>query len=391
MEFQYTAAEQQFRDKVRTWLTENTPRDKRPVDGMPMREFDMAWQRTKYAGGWGGVAWPKEYGGGGLSLIEQIIWFEECARAHAPTLGSLNVTVSHAGPTIAVRGNDEQKSFHLPKILKGEVFWCQGFSEPGAGSDLAGLRTSGVVDGDHIVINGTKIWTSHAHLADYQETLIRTDPDSKRHRGLTWLIIDMKTPGIEIHPIDTMSPGARHYCQVFYNNVRVPLANVVGKVNDGWSVAMSTLTFERGSTAAAQAMDVSQAVEDLIVLARERTGPDGRRKAIAHDDIALRLATHRAEAAALRSMLYETVSRNTEGPMAGAESALTFLLCGELMQSVRETAHDVLGANMLEVSGEFEDWTRHFLHDRIYMIAGGTAEVRRNIIAERLLGLPRSY
>jgi alkylation response protein AidB-like acyl-CoA dehydrogenase len=356
-----------------------------------MREFDLAWQRRKYEGGWGGIAWPQEYGGRGLSAIQQIIWFEECGLAHAPALGSLNVAMSHAGPTIALRGNEEQKSFHLPRILKGEALWCQGFSEPNAGSDLAGIRTTGVVDGDHIVINGEKIWTSNAQLADYQETLIRTDPESKRHKGLTWLILDMATPGIEVRPIDTLIPGNRHFSQVFYDNVRVPLSNVVGQVNEGWSVAMSTLTFERGSTAAAHAMELSQDVEDLITLARKRTGPDGRRPAIENDEIAMRLAMHRANAAAIRAMLYETASRNTQGPMASAESSLTFLLAGELTQALYDTAMEILGPDGLEFDGDSHHWTKQFLYGRIKLIAGGTAEVRRNIIAERMLGLARSY
>lgn len=387
----FSPDELRFREKVRAWLVDHVPREKRPPDGLPMREFDLAWQKTKYEGGWGGIAWPSEYGGRGLSLIEQIIWFEECGRAHAPALGSLNVAISHAGPTLAVRGNEAQKQFHLPRILRGDSLWCQGFSEPNAGSDLASLRTSGVIDGDHLIINGEKIWTSHAQLADYQETLVRTDPSRERHRGLTWLILDMKTPGIEVRPIDTMVPGNRHFSQVFYKNVRVPLSNVVGQVHDGWSVAMSTLTFERGSSSAAHAMALSQAVEDLIVMARERTGPDGRRPAIQHDGIAARLAMHRAEAAAIRALLYETASRNTQGPMAGAESALAFLVSGELTQAVNETALEILGTEALELPGGPHEWTQSFLYDRIKLIAGGTAEVRRNIIAERMLGLPRSY
>ena len=391
MDFTPSKEERLFRERVRTWLEENKPREERPIDGKALRDFDLAWQAKKYKGGWGGISWPKEYGGEGLSTLEQIIWYEECGRARAPTYGALNVALSHAGPTLIAKATEEQKSFHLPKILKGEVLWCQGFSEPGSGSDLASLRTKGEIDGDHLVINGSKIWTSHAHHADYQETLIRTDPESKRHRGLTWLIIDMKTPGIEIRPIETMVPGVFHFCQVFYNDVRVPLSNVVGKVNDGWSVAMATLTFERGSTSANQAMDVLHAVEDVITLAKERTGPDGKRAAIRDDEIAARLAKLRAEAAALRALMYEYATRGTEGAQAGAESALIFLFCAELQQKVRELAIDILGASALELSGPDGKLARLFLNDRLYTIAGGTSEVRRNLIAEKLCGLPRSY
>jgi alkylation response protein AidB-like acyl-CoA dehydrogenase len=391
MNFEFTPEERLFREEVRGWLADNVPREKRPPEGPAMRDFDLGWQRRKYEGGWGGIAWPQEYGGRGLSTIQQIIWFEECGRAHAPALGTLNVAMSHAGPTIALRGNEEQKKFHLPKILKGEAMWCQGFSEPNAGSDLAGIKCTGIIDGDEIVINGTKIWTSNAQLADFQETLIRTDPESKRHKGLTWLILDMNTPGLDIRTIDTMVPGNQHFAQVFYNDVRVPLSNVVGDVNEGWKVAMSTLTFERGSTAAAHAMELSEAVEDLIALARVRIAPNSNRPVIENGDIAMRLSMHRSHAASIRAMLYETASRNTEGPKAGAEAAVTFLLAGELTQALFETAMDILGADGLEYPGGSHEWTRHFLFDRIKMIAGGTAEVRRNIIAERGLGLPRSY
>ena len=390
MELSFSADDELFRIEVRAWLRVNTPTHPRPDDGPAMREFDLSWQRIKHAGGWAGIAWPKEYGGCGLSPVRQMIWYEECARAKAPGIGCLSITLNHAGPTVMALGTPEQKAFHLPKILAGESLWCQGFSEPGAGSDLASLRIRAEVDGDDLVINGQKIWTSHAHLADYQETLVRTDSSGAKHRGITWVIIDMRSPGIDIRPIETLVPGYRHFCEVFYNDVRVPLTNVVGEINQGWRVAMSTLAFERGGTAVSHALEISTIVDELLLLARETDGPDGR-PMIDNEAIAGRLAMHRADAAALRAMGYAAISRANGDQPPGAESAITYLHFGELLQRIRETGLEILGAGALELSEHGNSWVSRFLSDRMFVIAGGSAEVRRNIIAERLLGLPRSY
>lgn len=390
MEFGLSPAEERFRDEVRTWLHENAPREPRPHDGPAMRDFDLAWQQRKYEGGWAGIAWPREYGGRGLTLVEQMIWYEECARAGAPSEGALGIALNHAGPTVIAFGTPEQKAFHLPRILRGEVLWCQGFSEPGAGSDLASLRTRAVVEGDHLVVTGQKVWTSHAHLADYQELLVRTGPTSPKHKGITWVICDMRTPGITVRPIRTMADN-HHYCEVFYDSVRIPLANVVGRIDDGWRVAMSTLAFERGTLAVGRAAEFARLVDALLDLARERTGPDGRRPAIRDEEIAGRIATLRAEAAALRAMTCETVSRAIRGEPPGPESAMDYLFYAEILQRARRLALDLLGPEALETEGAAGAWTVPYLADRMYIIAGGSAEIRRNIIAERVLGLPRSY
>lgn len=390
MELDFSAEETAFRDQVRTWLDEHRPRERRPHDGPAMRQFDLDWQRKKYEGGWAGIAWPREYGGCGLSPVQQMIWYEECARVGAPSVGMLSIALHHAGPTVMMRGTPEQKSSHLPRILSGNTVWCQGFSEPGAGSDLAGLRTRAVIDGDHLVVTGQKLWTSHAHLADFQETLVRTDSSGPKHKGITWVIIDMRSPGIEVRPIETLLPGYRHFCEVFYDEVHVPLSNVVGMLNEGWRIAMSTLSFERAGQAMGAALDLCKIVEDLFELARRTPGPDGRRSAMAHEAIAARLAMHRAEAAALRSMAYATVSRAQSDSAPGPESAVPFLYFGELLQRVRQTSLEILGVASMELS-DADDWSSKYLTDRMHVIAGGTAEIRRNIISERLLGLPRSY
>ena len=266
-----------FREEVRTWLNENAPKEKRPHDGQAMREFDLAWQRTQYEGGWAGIAWPKEFGGRGLSLFQQLIWYEEYSRSPAPYMGSMFVALSHAGPTLINRGSVAQNSVHLPKILKGEAIWCQGFSEPNAGSDLASLKTAAVIDGDHLVVNGTKIWTTFGHIADYQELLVRTDMGALKHRGISWVICDMKAPGVTVRPIKAMS-GPDHFSQVFYDDVRIPLDQVVGEVNEGWKVAMTTLGFERGTATISHQIHLSATVEALVELARTLDAPDGRRK-----------------------------------------------------------------------------------------------------------------
>ena len=389
MHLQFSDSERQFREMVRTWVGDHRPREKRPVRGVGLREFDLAWQRAKFDGGFGAVSWPSVYGGAGLSTVEQLIWFEELARADAPGVGSLSPALNHAGPTLIARADEAQKAFHLPKILAGEVVWCQGFSEPQAGSDLGGLRLKGEVDGDDLVINGQKIWTSYGQFADYQETLVRTEPGIGKHKGISWVIFDMKSPGIDIRPLDTMG-GEQHFCEVFYDNVRVPLSNVVGGLNNGWSVAMTTLTVERGAAAASHGAAVGRYVEQLIEIAKTRRGADGC-TLYSDEATAQGLAKLRAEAAALRAMTYAVISRANRGGGYGPESALPFLYFGELLQRVRMAALDILQGEAMALNGDFEEWSRGFLADRAYVIAGGSAEVRRNIIAQTVLGLPRSY
>ncbi len=384
MQFEFSAAERQFREEVRDWLSANIPKERRPPRGPEMAAFDLAWQRAKYAGGFGGISWPKAYGGRELTPVEQMIWYEELSRAEGPSIGCLSIALNHAGPTVMAVGTPEQKQAHLPRILRGEVIWCQGFSEPGAGSDLAGLKLRADIDGDHLVINGQKVWTSHAQYASFQETLVRTDPTAARHRGITWLIIDMKTPGIEVRPLRTIA-GDEHFNEVFYDNVRVPMSNIVGGLNEGWKVAMTTLTNERAGITATNGVEVGELVERLIGIARATAGPAGLDPAIVS-----RLAKMRAEAAALKSMTYAVISRSNRGTPIGAETTIPFLYFAELLQRVRALGLEVLGGEALAFDGAWDSWTRGFLADRMHTIAGGTAEVRRNIIAERVLGLPRA-
>jgi alkylation response protein AidB-like acyl-CoA dehydrogenase len=393
MNLDFTPAEEEFRDQAATWLRENLPTEQRPSMGQPMREFDVAWQRTLYEGGWAGINWPKEYGGRGLSDIEQMIWYTEFAKADPPfTLNNSCTFVgnNHGGPTLIVNGSEDQKSTHLPRILKGETIWCQGFSEPGAGSDLGSLSTKAVVDGDELVVTGQKIWTSFADVADFQELLVRTDPAAPKHKGISWVICDMRTPGIDIRPIRTMS-HTTDFAEVFYDEVRIPLVNVVGDLNDGWRVAMSTLSFERGTAFMADQIALAAEVEALIEEARVRTGPDGKRPAIADDEIASRLATVRAEVAALRAMTVTGISKNIRTGIPGPEGSMIRLFHGELHQRVYRLALDIIGPEALRLTAVDGDgvWTGPYLQSFAYTIGGGTTDVQRNIVGERVLGLPR--
>jgi alkylation response protein AidB-like acyl-CoA dehydrogenase len=388
MQLALTRDEILFREEVRVWLHGNAPRGKRPHEGPGLREFDLAWQRRQYEGGWAGISWPVEYGGRGLSAGQQLIWYEECARVGVPVGGSTFVGLNHAGPTLMLRGSDEQKALHLPRILRGEVVWCQGFSEPNAGSDFGSVRTSGRVEGDELVVNGSKIWTSFADLADFQELVVRTDPAAQKHRGLTWVVCDMRLPGITIRRIPTMS-GTGNLCQVFYDNVRIPLANVVGQLNDGWNVALTTLGFERGSAFANHQIALAATVEKLFEIAKSIIGPDGERTAIEHDSIAEPLGTLRAEVAALRAMTYLSVSRGRVQDVPGPEGNIIALYFGELAQRVHSFALEMLGPAGLEKRDEGCEWVTEYLDAFKQTIAGGTAEIRRNVIGERYLGLPR--
>ncbi|MDX6433084.1 MAG: hypothetical protein QOE54_5450 [Streptosporangiaceae bacterium] len=391
MDLDFTAEQVRFREEVRTWLADNAPREPRPHDPAAMRDYDLGWQRTQWDGGWAGISWPQEYGGRGLTLLQQLIWYEEYARAGLPSVDACFVGLNHAGPTLITRANEEQKAFHLPRILRGDDVWCQGFSEPDAGSDLASLRTRAELDGDHLVISGQKIWTSFAMCADYQELLVRTDRGGSKHHGITWLICDMRSPGIDVRPIETIEGGAE-FCEVFYDEVRVPLANVVGRRDDGWRVAMSTLSFERGTAYTASQVRLSDTVEKLIGLARERTGPDGRRPAIADDDLGRRLATARAEVASLRAMTYAGICRNMRSDTPGPEGSMLKLYYAEIAKNVARLAMDILGPDGLPATSRWDrpfGWSGNYLYSFSTSIGGGTSEIQRNIIGDRVLGLPR--
>lgn len=390
MDLSYSPAEEAFRLRARAWLAESAPKSPRPVDPQEAGQFDRAWQQRLHEGGFAGLSWPKEYGGAGLSLFEQVIWYEEVSRAHAPGLNSLSITVNHAGPTLIMRGTDEQKAFHLPKILRGESVWCQGFSEPGAGSDLAALQTRGEIVGDEIVVTGQKMWTSYGHVADYQELLIRTDPESKRHKGLTWIICDMKAPGIEIVPVINMM-GEQHVNMVFYDEVRIPIANVVGGIGNGWSVAMSTLSIERVMSFLGDQIELLEKCDHVFHLA-QHTRLDTGKLASEDDEIMRRLARVKARALATRAMTLDNLSKLNNGGEAGAEGSVMKLFVTTATKELATIVADILGPDFIEYGTDRTSnrWTYDFMWAWVLTISGGSSEIQREVIADRILELPRA-
>lgn len=382
MDLSFTEEDRAFRREIRAWLEANIPTTTRPSGFDEGRAWDMAWQREQYGGGYGGIAWPKEYGGQGLDLVRQLIWFEEYAKAGGPDIGCGFVGINHGGPTLIARGTDAQKKRHLPRILAGDEVWCQGFSEPGAGSDLAGVSTRASIEGDELVVNGQKIWTSYANVADFQELLVRTDPASSRHHGLTWVICDMHTPGITIRPIVSMD-GQAEFCEVFYDDVRIPLENVVGEVGGGWAVAMSTLGFERGTGFMKLQTESSVALEALIADAAALG---------ALDDYGLRaeLGELRADVLAMRAMTYATVSSAARTDVPGPEGSMIKIFYADLSQRIHRTRMRVIGSHGLDRGGKFGPDVVEYLYSYATTIGGGTSEVQRDIVGERVLGLPRN-
>tara|TARA_R110000824_G_scaffold37553_4_gene115500 strand:- start:25451 stop:26602 length:1152 start_codon:yes stop_codon:yes gene_type:complete len=382
MDIGFSPGETHFREECRDWLDANIPAEKRPLDAADAIDFDKQWQRRLFDAGWAGINWPIEYGGRGLSIVQQVIWLEEYAKAHAPWIGANFVGINHGGPTLILNASEEQKAFHLPRILKGETIWCQGFSEPGAGSDLAGIKTRGRIDGDELVINGSKIWTSFAHVADWQELVLRTEEGSTRHAGLSWVICDMHAPGITVRPIQKMS-GQTEFAEVFYDDVRIPLDNVVGGLGNGWKVAMSTLSFERGTGFIADQVKQSEEIAELVAKAREKG-------LIKDDRIADQLAQMRAEVAALRAMTYRNISEVVRTGQPGPEASVIRLFTAELGQRLERMAVYFMDEELLDFTYGDDDAVHDYLRGFAATIAGGTAQIQRDIIGERLLGLPKS-
>lgn len=378
-----------FREEASAWLLSNRPGTERPRDGQAMRDFDLAWIARQARGGWGGVSWPREYGGLGLSPLQQMLWYEAYAQASAPPIGVGMVGLNFGGPTLFTCGTRAQCDEHLPRILSGETVWCQGFSEPNAGSDLGGIQTLGTVYSDHIEITGQKIWTSYAHLADYQLLLIRTDKTSPKHQGLTMVILKMKSEGVDIRPIRLVS-GETNFCEVFYNSVKVSTADVIGEIGGGWSVAMATLGFERGAAFIADQMSLAGKVEDLVALARSTRWPTRGRLAIEDDEICRELAMLRARVSGLRAMTYSDVTKRETGAPPGAEGSMNKLCYSDLSQKLNRLAFRILGTDALAFKYGDSGWSRDYFYSYAASVGGGTSEIQKEIIAQRLLDLPRA-
>lgn len=395
MDFEYTQEQEAFRAGFRTWLQTNLPPDLCVDDAWdervaPTREIferRRKWQATMHAAGWVGISWPREYGGRGASLIEQIIYDEEYGRARAPVLPGYS-GLSLCGPTLMHWGTEAQKKRFLPRILSGEDAWCQGYSEPGAGSDLAALQTRAVDMGDYFVVNGQKVWTTGAHFADWIFLLARTDPDVPKHKGISYLLLDMKSKGVEVRPLVTMN-GHRHFNEVFFEDVQIPKENLVGPKNEGWKVAMTTLMHERGIAGGAGHRSQVKRLAELAMSVEI----DGR-PAWEQSWVRQRLAQFAIECEAVKYTRLRGLTRILKGQPPGPEGSILKLYGSELGIRIASFATELLGGHALlaEPSATVPDaprWLNRVLSSRQYTIAGGTSEIQRGIIGDRVLGLPR--
>ncbi|GAA2736094.1 acyl-CoA dehydrogenase family protein [Actinocorallia aurantiaca] len=393
MTFLASEADEAFRDELRGWLAEALVEQGAPPsehDWAARRAYDASWQRRLFDAGYAGMGWPVEFGGRGASLGEQLVYLEEYARAGAPPPGTMFVGTRHAGPTLIAEGSDGQQGFHLPRILRGEDVWCQGFSEPEAGSDLASLRTRAIRDGDDFVVTGHKIWSTRAQVADFCELLVRTDSRASKHAGISWLILDMRSPGVEVRPLRTIDDD-NHFCEIHLDEVRVPAANLVGAENDGWRVTNVTLRFERGTAFASHIVELRRTLRSLVGLARMRRSGSGT----AWDDAGLRreAGVMSAEVTALWRMTQLSIAESARTGVPSAYGSAVKLRYSELAQSISDLFVRVAGRPAIggETVGGFD--TGQIVHDYLWSlhttIAAGTSQIQRNVIAERVLGLPK--
>lgn len=392
---------QAYREKVQAFLAEKLPAGWRGVgslEGQELHDFVMDWRRTLHEGGYLAPGWPVEYGGGGLSALEQVIIGEEFARAGVPTGGPNDVFgIQMLGNTLLQWGSDEQKQRYLPRILSGEDIWCQGYSEPDAGSDLANLGLRATLDGDQWVLNGQKIWTSAGHLADHIFTLARTDPDAPKHKGISFLLVDMRQPGVEVRPIKMIS-GDSEFNEVFYTDATTPKHEVVGGVNNGWAVAMTLLGYERGEAAATLPIRFQAELDRLVLLAKQYGVADDPR-------IRQRLAWCHSKVQIMRYLGMRTLTRFLAGHHPGPDGAISKLYWSEYHRVVTELGVDILGAAALTPAGRppsssfhtddagaansTASWVGVFLNARAGTIYAGSSQIQRNIIGEMVLGLPK--
>jgi alkylation response protein AidB-like acyl-CoA dehydrogenase len=395
MDLKLSTEEMQFRDELRAWLDANVPRDWSAWRERPIEEsfpYLRSWQRKLHEGRWAAVSWPKEYGGRSATLTQQAIFWEEMARVEAPPMANA-LGLGLIGPTIITFGTEEQKKRFIPKILSAEEIWCQGFSEPNAGSDLASLQTEARLEDDHYVVNGQKVWTSYGWVGNWCELVVRTDPNAPKHKGLTVLLIDMKSRGVEVRPLRQMT-GESEFNEMFFRDVRVPVENVLGKVNDGWNVAVSTLMYERGSYGARLHPLFKRNINRLIELSREfqKNG-----HAAAQDPlIRQKLAQCYAEIEIMRLNQLRAFSRVTATGAPGPEGSIQKIFWSELNQRLQQVAQEIFGPYGQLLSGDSRAvdkgiWSYGYLRTRGNTIEAGTSEVQRNIIGHFVLGLPKSY
>jgi len=390
MDLTPTPHEREFREELRAWLASNVPP---PYEGSLAEDspahvaYLRAWQHRLYEGGWLGLTWPREYGGRGLGPVEQSIFMEEMARASAPPVLGL-VGIALIGPTIIAYGTDEQKRQYIAPMLAGDKIWCQGYSEPNAGSDLGGLSTRAVADGDHFVVNGQKVWTSFAHVADYCFALVRTDPAVPKYKGITCLLIDMKSPGVSTRPLRMMS-GDADFSEVFFTDVMVPSSQVLGEVNGGWGVGLTALMFERANLGGGAQVGLAALVDALA----EAVFTLPRAHGVAADDPLVRqkIAGIWVEIEVFRLTAARALARVGAGGQPGPEGSILKLFYSDLAQRAAQAAMEILGPYGQLTGGPTGGVAYAYLRSRGGTIEGGTSEMLRNTVAQRVLGLPKSY
>src|SRR4030095_12556372 len=391
MDLSLTPEQQQFRDELRAWLQANAPSpwsgSKAEEEKGPYFEYLRNWQREVSEGGWAAISWPKEYGGRDAKLIEQAILQEEWARAEAPQLiNALGLYL--IGPTIIAAGTEEQKKRFLPKILSAEEIWCQGFSEPNSGSDVASLGTKGVLEGDHFIVNGQKIWTSMAHVADWCLLLVRTDQHAPKHKGITALLVELHSPGVVGRPLRQIT-GDASFNEVFFDNVRVPLSNVLGEVNKGWQTAITTLMNERANLGAGTYIAFKRNLEELIERVRQTNR--GQDPASRNPLIRQKLAQAYVDLEVFRLTNMRSLTRISQTGAPGPEGSILKLQWSEYTQRCQQTAMESLGPHAQLWGFDDGGVDFNYLRTRANTIEAGTSEILRNIVAERVLGLPKSY
>ncbi len=391
MDFRDTPDQAAFRTEVRKFIEVEGPKARESRDPESMYGGSKAWTQALAKRNWIAPAWPKDVGGAGMSVMEQFVFNSELAEARLPRPGGIGI--GFAGPTLIVHGTDDQKQKYLPEMLEGEVTWCQGYSEPGAGSDLAALQTRAVRDGDDYVVNGQKIWTSGGHNAKWMIMLARTDPDAPKHRGITYFVVDMKSPGLTVRPL-VNAAYTHEFNEVFFEDVRIPKENIIGEENRGWYLAQTTLSFERSNIGGA--VGARQTVEDLIEFAR--TTMDGKSTLSHNNALRHELVERYVEAGVATMMSFKIVSiQANEGVAPGHEASVAKLYGTELNQRIQRTGMHVLGMyGQLDAKTEGPEPPLKgrikymYLRSIANTIEGGTSEIQRNIIATRGLGLPRA-
>jgi hypothetical protein len=385
MDLRYPPEAEAFRLELRSWLEANAEPDlAAPHEtlerGSPALERLVAWNRKLAEAGYAAMSWPVEYGGRGASLLEQVVFVEEMERVQAPATVNL-IGMPNIAPAIMQWGTDEQKERFLPRMMRGDDIWCQGMSEPDAGSDLASLSTRAVLDGDTFVVDGQKTWNTLGHIADWCQLYVRTDPSAPKHKGISCLLVDMRTPGVEVRPLKTIT-GDLGFSELFFTDVRVPKAALLGPLHEGWKVATTTLAHERAGVAKLH-LQLRRNIGELIELSTRTILPDGRR---ASEDPVLRqkLARIYLEGEYLKLLSDRAVSGLLHGRATGPEGSLAKLVWSDLQNHIAEVTSDVLGPDGL---GGRPGAQR--VSVRAASIAGGTTQVNRNIIAQRVLGMPR--